>query len=325
MMPGDCKEPPDGEDVVTATLKDKVAIVTGSGRGVGRGIAMLMAQEGAKVVVNDLGAAMDGSGSDTSVAERTAQEIRTQGGQAVHNCDSVASYQGAASLVKTALDAFGRLDILINNAGILRDRMFFNMSEEEWDAVIAVHLKGNFGCSRAAVAAFQAQKSGGRIINMTSTAGLYGNTGQANYCSAKDGIAGFTRALASELKPQGITVNAIAPTGRTRLTDTITSAVTAVKAAAGIDRAAEQAKKVIPEAEDVAPFAIYLCSDAGASITGQVFHVSGGTVTLLKQPEAICSIWRKDGWTSERIAAAFPRTLGMGMVNPAPAQQPRPA
>src|SRR5262245_39039569 len=179
-------------------LKNKVAVVTGAGRGIGRGIAMLMASEGAAVVVNDLGVQVSGRGQDTSAADETVAAITSAGGEAVQSYESVADFRAAERIIETALKTFGRIDILVNNAGILRDRMIFNMSEEEFDSVVAVHLKGTFNCSRHAAVQMRQQKSG-RIISMSSTSGLYGNTGQANYGAAKDGIAGFTRVVSRDL------------------------------------------------------------------------------------------------------------------------------
>jgi NAD(P)-dependent dehydrogenase (short-subunit alcohol dehydrogenase family) len=201
-------------------LQNKVAVVTGAGRGIGRGIALLMAAEGAAVVVNDLGVNVDGRGQDTSAADETVATITAAGGRAVANHESVADFAAAERIIDTAVQRFGRIDILVNNAGILRDRMIFNMSEEDFDSVVAVHLKGTFNCSRHAAVRMREQKSG-RIISMSSTSGLYGNTGQANYGAAKDGIAGFTRVVSRDLGRYGITVNAIAPAAATRMTATV--------------------------------------------------------------------------------------------------------
>ena len=190
-------------------LKDKVAIVTGSGRGVGRGVAHLMAQEGASVVIVDLGVNVDGSGEDQSIAEQVANEIKDAGGNAVACTESVATMQGGENIIQTAIDNFGKLDIVVTCAGILRDRMIFNMSEQEWDDVIAVHLKGTFTIVKHASIIFRQQRSG-RIITFSSTSGLYGNSGQANYGAANDGIAGLTRVEARDLGRYGVTANSIA-------------------------------------------------------------------------------------------------------------------
>ena len=196
-------------------LNDKVAIVTGAGRGIGRGVAHLMAAEGAKVVVCDLGVNVDGSGADLSIADAVVSEIREAGGEAVACTENVATMDGGEKIVQTALDNFGKLDIVVTVAGILRDRMVFNMSEQEWDDVIAVHLKGTFSVVRNAAVLFRQQRSG-RIITFSSTSGLYGNSGQANYGAAKDGIAGFTRVAARDLGRYGVTANSISPSAQTR-------------------------------------------------------------------------------------------------------------
>src|SRR5436190_9442277 len=214
-------------------LKDRVAVVTGAGRGIGRGIALLLAEEGAAVVVNDLGVALDGSGRDTSAADETVAAIKAGGGRAVANYDSVADFRAAERIIATAVETFGRIDVLVNNAGILRDRMIFNMAEAEFDAVVAVHLKGTFNCSRHAAVHMRQQRSG-RIISMSSTSGLYGNTGQANYGAAKDGIAGLTRVVSRDLGKYGITVNAIAPAAQTRMIATVSEKAREIRAQRGV-------------------------------------------------------------------------------------------
>ncbi|MCH7522933.1 MAG: SDR family NAD(P)-dependent oxidoreductase, partial [Chloroflexi bacterium] len=201
-------------------LEGKVAIVTGAGRGIGKALALQMAEEGASVVVNDAGVGPDGVGHDNGPAEQVVAEIKDKGLTAVANYDSVATMDGGDSIIKTALDSFGRLDILVNNAGILRDRMIFNMSEQEWDDVIAVHLKGHFACIKPAAVLMRQQRYG-RIINFSSESGLWGNAGQANYGAAKSGIAGLTRVVARDMGRYGVTCNAIAPRAMTRLTATI--------------------------------------------------------------------------------------------------------
>jgi NAD(P)-dependent dehydrogenase (short-subunit alcohol dehydrogenase family) len=305
-------------------LQNKVAVVTGAGRGIGRGIALLMAAEGAAVVVNDLGVNVDGRGQDTSAADETVATITAAGGRAVANHESVADFAAAARIIDTAVQRFGRIDILVNNAGILRDRMIFNMSEEDFDSVVAVHLKGTFNCSRHAAVRMREQKSG-RIISMSSTSGLYGNTGQANYGAAKDGIAGFTRVVSRDLGRYGITVNAIAPAAATRMTATVGDSARQARARSGVASMGAEARTLLPrpqrDPDDVAPFATYLASDAAANINGQIFVVMGGIISLVNYPAPARTITKPTRWTPEEIAAMFPSTLGMDLFNPAPAQK----
>jgi NAD(P)-dependent dehydrogenase (short-subunit alcohol dehydrogenase family) len=305
-------------------LKGKVAVITGAGRGIGRGMASLMAAEGAAVVVNDLGVQVDGRGTDTSAADEAVAAIRAAGGQAEANYDSVADFAAASRIIDTAVEKFGRIDILVNNAGILRDRMIFNMSEEDFDAVVAVHLKGTFNCSRHAAVHMRQQKAG-RIISMSSTSGLYGNTGQANYGAAKDGIAGFTRVVARDLGRYGVTVNAIAPAAATRMTATVGDAARQARARAGVASMGAEARSLLPrpqrDPDDVAPFATYLASEAAADINGQIFVVMGGIISLLNDPAPVRTITKATRWKPEEIAALFPSTLGMDLFNPAPAQR----
>jgi NAD(P)-dependent dehydrogenase (short-subunit alcohol dehydrogenase family) len=261
------------------TLDGRVAIVTGAGRGIGRGEALLLASEGARVVVNDLGVAREGEGADKRPAQEVVDEIVAGGGEAVANYDDVASWPGADSLVGQTIDTFGKLDILVNNAGILRDGMSFNLSEEEWDSVIRVHLKGHFAPSRfAAVYWREKAKAGepvaGRIINTSSESGLFGNAGQSNYAAAKAGIASMTIVLARELQKYSVTVNAIAPRARTRLTETV----------AGADQlmAAKEGEFDAWHPDNMAPLIGFLATDAAADVSGQVFVMWGDHVYLMR-------------------------------------------
>ena len=305
-------------------LKDKVGIVTGSGRGIGRGVAMLMAAEGAKMVVNDLGGAVDGSGNSSSPADDVVDEIKAAGGDAVANYDSVSTMEGGENIVKTAIDNFGKLDIVVTPAGILRDRMVFNMTEQEWDDVIAVHLKGTFTVTKFACILFRQQRSG-NIITFSSTSGLYGNSGQANYGVAKDGIAGYIRAIARDMGRYGVRVNSISPGANSRMTATVPQSARDIRASSGISGAARQQPKLElrREPEDIAPFVTWLASDKADGVNGQVFHVTGGEVSLMNNPEVARTITTQGRWSVDEIGAMFPGTLGLDLVNPAPRQAPR--
>jgi NAD(P)-dependent dehydrogenase (short-subunit alcohol dehydrogenase family) len=283
------------------TLDGKVAIVTGAGRGIGRGEALLLASEGAKVVVNDLGGAREGEGADKTPAQEVADEIIAAGGEAEANYDDVASWPGAESLIGQAVDTFGRLDILVNNAGILRDGMSFNLSEQDWDSVIRVHLKGHFAPSRFAAVHWREQaKAGqpvaGRIINTASESGLFGNAGQSNYAAAKAGIASMTIVLARELQKYGVTVNAIAPRARTRLTETV----------AGADQlmAAKEGEFDAWHPDNMAPLIGFLAGDAAADVSGQVFVMWGDHVYLMRGWSLVNDL-SADGkrWTVDELIA----------------------
>jgi NAD(P)-dependent dehydrogenase (short-subunit alcohol dehydrogenase family) len=294
-------------------LDGKAMVVTGAGRGIGRAVAELAAAEGAKVVVNDPGVAADGSGSDKGPADEVVDAIRSAGGTAVPNFDSVATMQGGERIIQTCIDNFGRIDCLINVAGILRDRMFFNMSEEEWDAVIAVHLKGHFACTKPAAVLMRQQRYG-RIINFSSMSGLRGNPGQANYAAAKSGVAGFTRVVARDLGRYGVTCNAIAPRALTRMTGNLGQS--GGTAAAGALSASEFAE--MPP-DRVAPMTCYLASDEAWNINGQIFLVYGGTVSVLAHPTPYRTIFKpaKGLWTLDELSEMVPDLMS-DIPNPAP-------
>jgi NAD(P)-dependent dehydrogenase (short-subunit alcohol dehydrogenase family) len=280
-----------------AMLDGKVAVITGAGRGIGRGEALLFAREGARVVVNDLGGEWDGTGADPRPASQVVEEIRAAGGEAASHFEDVSEESGAESLIRAALDTWGRLDVVVNNAGILRDRMVFNMSVEEWDAVIKVHLRGHFLVTRAACAHWRDRgKSGeqvsGRIVNTTSTSGILGNAGQSNYGAAKAGIAAFTQIVAMEMQRYGVTVNAIAPGARTRMTE---------KTFGDLRVPEGQFDALAPE--NIAPMVAFLASDEAAAITGQVFGVQGGLIQLYQGWTPVAELTRDDRWTPAEIAA----------------------
>ncbi len=274
-------------------LNGKVAIVTGAGRGIGREIALLMAKEGAKVVVNDLGGGPDGAGNDIQVADQVVQEIKAAGGEAIANYDSVSELENAEKMVQQALDGFGRLDIVVNNAGILRDRMIFKMSEEEWDSVIAVHLKGSFNMTRAAAPYFKEEKRG-RFINFTSTSGLIGNIGQGNYAAAKLGIFGLTNSTALDMARYNVTANAIAPFAWSRLIGTIPTETDDQKERVG------KIQQMTPAL--IAPIVAYLATDDASDVSGQIFGVRGDEIILFSQPRPVRSAYNSEGWDVESLS-----------------------
>src|SRR6185369_5699023 len=276
-------------------LDGKTALVTGAGRGIGRGIAIALAAAGAKVVVNDLGATLDGQGEEKTPADQVVDEILTSGGMAVTNYSSVADYESGAAMVQQVIDTFGKIDILVNVAGILRDRMIFNMTEAEWDAVVAVHLKGMFNTTRAASIKMREQR-GGRIISMSSVSAL-GAAGQPNYAAAKAGIMGLTWSTANALGRYGVTANAIMPSGATRMIDSTPRGKQFYEENGKWP--SEMAVNTDRDPDNVAPLAVYLASDEAAHVNGQVFHSYGYGYTLLEQPHAVRSI-RSDGrWDPE--------------------------
>jgi NAD(P)-dependent dehydrogenase (short-subunit alcohol dehydrogenase family) len=277
----------------------RVAIVTGAGRGVGREHALLLAAHGAKVVVNDIGAAVDGSGKDTSPASEVVAAIKKAGGEAVANGEDVSSWKGAKAMIDAAIAHFGKVDILVNNAGILRDRMLTNMDESEWDSVIQVHLKGTFAPSRHAAAYWrdESKKIGGpvkgRIINTSSTSGIYGNVGQTNYGAAKAGIAAFTIIAARELRRYGVTVNAISPTALTRMTEGL--------------RQLTPEEAAIRDPKWVSPTVVYLASEAAQDITGRVIQAGLGRI-------AVCEGWRRGAEVGQVADPATAGSLVRGMI-----------
>ena len=271
-------------------LEGRVAIVTGGGRGIGAAVAQAMAEHGAAVLVNDLGTSHSGEGADASPAEEVVQKILAAGGRAAANADSVASFEGATRMVSEARRHFGRLDIVVNVAGILRDRMLHKMSPDDWQGVIDVHLGGHFFMCRAAINLFREQNYG-RIINFTSTSGLIGNLGQTNYGAAKLGIVAFTRNLALESQRKGITANAIAPFAWTRMIATIPAKDEAA------ERRLTNLKRMKPE--DIAPVCVYLASEDAAHITGQTFGVRAGELMVFSVPRPLRSVHHQGGWTPE--------------------------
>ncbi|MDX6477978.1 MAG: hypothetical protein QOG29_565 [Gaiellaceae bacterium] len=279
------------------SLDGKVAIVTGAGRGIGREHALALAAAGATVVVNDLGATLAGEGSDTTPAQQVVAEIEAAGGAAAANGDDVADFAGAERMVAQAIDAYGRLDILVNNAGITRDRMLVNMSEEEWDSVLAVHLKGHFAPTRHAAAHWRERsKAGeevrGRVINTSSPSGVFGNVGQTNYGAAKAGIAGFTIIAAQELARYGVTVNCLAPNARTRMTEASFGEIP--KPEEGFDAM---------DPANIAPIVVALCADEAQDITGQCFFIYGGAVNVLRPWDAGELFARDDKWDADELLA----------------------
>ena len=285
-----------------ARLDGRVAIVTGAGRGIGRSVARLLASEGASVVVNDLGASVDGSGQDTGPAHDVVAEIAEAGGKAVANGADISVFAAAENLVQTAIEEFGRLDILVNVAGILRDRMVFNMTEQEWDDVIRVHLKGTFNTTRFASAHWRSQRdesAQNRIINFTSVSGLHGAPGQPNYAAAKMGIVGLTWSSARALGKYGVTVNAISPGAATRMTDSVPT-----------DR-----RRTRPEVDEwspdnVAPIVAYLASERSGWITGRIIHSSGYEVSLYSNPEPVVRIVGTGPWQPDALAEQVERSFG---------------
>ena len=299
-------------------LEGRVAIVTGAGGGIGRGEALALASEGAKVVINDLGIAEDGTGAASTPADNVVAEIKKMGGEAVANYDSVATTEGGENIIKVAIDSFGKLDILVNNAGVLRDRMIFNMTPEEWDIVMKVHLYGHFNTIRPASILFRQQRSG-RIINTSSMAAL-GSAGQANYSAAKEGIVGFTRTVARDLGRYGVTCNAIRPEAGTRMT--MSDDVKQRWERAGqLDSYVQRMGQMRPE--DIGPLVVWLASDDAAHVNGRTFRVQTGRIALYSELVEEKAILKEGGWTIDELFKYMPNSLARDLVNPAPPEPPK--
>jgi NAD(P)-dependent dehydrogenase (short-subunit alcohol dehydrogenase family) len=281
-------------------VKGRTAIVTGAGRGIGRGIAMLLGREGARVVVCDVGASLQGEGNDAGPAQQTVEAIRKAGGEAVASTLSITEPKNAEAIVKQALDSFGRVDMLVNNAGILRDVIFHKMSWSDWSDVISVHLNGSFNMSRAVAPLFREQGSGA-FVHMTSTSGLVGNFGQANYMAAKLGILGLSRGIALDMARFNVRSNCIAPFAFTRMIESIPAQSEQDK------NRIEAFQRMTPE--KIAPLAVYLSSDAASDITGQIFSVRNNEIYLFNQPRPIKTIHRADGWTPEQLVTELKSAL----------------
>jgi NAD(P)-dependent dehydrogenase (short-subunit alcohol dehydrogenase family) len=274
-------------------LQDKVIAVTGAGRGIGRAVALACAAEGAAVIVNDYGVGIDGSEPSSDVADAVVAEIEAAGGTAIAVADDIATMDAGERIVATAVDKFGRIDGAVCVAGILRERMLFNMSEDEWDGVIDTHLKGTFTVFRAAAAVMRKQEGGGSLVAFTSGVGMWGSVSQANYAAAKGGIVALMRSAAVGLQKYGVTANAIAPVANTRM-------------AANVPGGTAETG----EPEDIAPMVVYLLSDAARDVTGQTYTVVGGKVALWSQPREIRSIVKDGRWTAQELAEKLPAAVG---------------
>jgi NAD(P)-dependent dehydrogenase (short-subunit alcohol dehydrogenase family) len=274
-------------------VEGKVVVVTGAGGGIGRDIALAMAKNGAKVVVNDIGAALDGAGGSAGPAQQVVDEIRAAGGEAVPNTDSVADAASAARIVECAVESFGRIDAVVNNAGILRDRFFHKMSVDEWDAVLRVHLYGAYYVSRAAATHFKEQNAGA-MVHMTSTSGLIGNFGQANYAAAKLGVVALSKSIALDMLKFNVRSNCIAPFAWSRMIGAIPTDTDEQRARV------DKIKQMTPA--KVAPLAVYLASEAASAVNGQIFSVRNNEISLISQPRPVRSVHRSEGWTPQSIA-----------------------
>ena len=288
-----------------SSLKDKVAIITGAGRGIGKESALFLAKEGVKVLVNDLGANPDGSGED-KIADEVVEEITSLGGEALANYESVDSYEGGKNIFESALNEFGAVDILVNNAGILRDKTLFNMDESDWDAIMAVHLKGHFNCTQPFVRYIrETNRLNCKIINMSSVSGLIGNFGQTNYGAAKAGIAGFSRSLSMEMAKYKCSVNTISPGAATRLTIDLMKA-----AGREVD---ENDWKQGPQ--QIAPVIAWLSSEEANEITNQIFHISQGNVGIMQQPAVIKSFKSEDIWDLDKLNMVMPDLIAAKKIH----------
>lgn len=286
----------------------RVVVITGAGNGIGRSHALAFAAEGAKVVVNDIGVARDGTGASAGPAQAVVDEIKAAGGEAVAHTDDISTWEGAESLIRLAIDTFGRIDVLVNNAGILRDRMLTNMSEAEWDAVIKVHLKGTFGPAHFAAAHWRNLAKAGetvdaRIINTSSPSGIFGNIGQANYGAAKAGIAAFSIIASQELGRYGVTVNAIAPTAATRMTEDLTHLV----------GTAEDAARLAPE--HISPLVVWLGSPASSGVTGRVFSVTGTRISVAEGWANGPTVDKGERWTPAELGEVIPDLVAKAAPN----------
>jgi NAD(P)-dependent dehydrogenase (short-subunit alcohol dehydrogenase family) len=294
-------------------LAGRTAIVTGGGRGIGRGVALALASQGASVVVNDFGGSVEGEGRDTTVAQSVVDEIRAAGGTAEANGADVSDHREAEELVRQALDSFGKLDILVNVAGILRERMIFNMTEQEWDDVIRVHLKGTYNTTHFASIHWRQRREYGRLINFSSTAGINGSAGQPNYAAAKAGLIGFTKSCANALARYNVTANAIAPGAATRMTDRGLRNVLETRAGNPESEASVGSER---DPANVAPIIVYLCSEEGANVSGRTIGASGFQVSLYSDMHVERQIFNDGPWDIDRLFERAGQTLFAGLTPP---------